>query len=203
MILKPHHNTGGTIRLWTMVFAFLLLANVAVIVGWLAWSGNRNAEARALAKRFIPGSFQTNGQSAIGIKDSKTGNLIWVEYDSDNDGKPDSINYFFQGRVAFNVFLSSNGPPEYGMNFYGPGKSETTWLDKGSGLFVERIHYDSNAAFSGFDLWYKEAWHPMVTNNGHRVVEVDGQYFRMTLTNGIWVPRTNDIVTGSNEAAGL
>jgi len=122
----------------------------------------------------------------IVIRKDKTSELLWTESDFDHDGKPDEASYFFHGTNMFNLFLMEGHPPEYGVIFYGTEKSKVTWLDKGSGSFIERIFDDTNGVFSRVEVWYNETWRPIENRNGNRVIVINGQSLRLTLTNGVW-----------------
>lgn len=164
------------------VVGLLLLADVS----WRIWTWNANAETRALAKKFKTEVLHTNDWSGIGIYEAKSEQPLWIEFSQDE--KPIQENYFFHGKVAFDITLSSNRPPKYSVWFRKTDKSVTWWLDRrGTGSFTERIFYDTNEFFSKHEIWYNEAWQVVDKRNGKNGIVLNGQWFQLAFdTNDLW-----------------
>jgi hypothetical protein len=97
-----------------------------------------------------------------------------------NDTNSKMETYYFRGKDVFDIALSSNRPPKYGVYFYGPGKSSTTWLDRrGIGSFTERIFYDTNGDFSKHEVCVDNTWQPVVRRNGKNGLVIDGRWHQL------------------------
>ena len=171
------------VPLWALIFGLLLFANL----GWISWIRCFNDDLRSGAKQFKLVHFHTNDVAGIGIVEKITGKPLWIEWDFNHDGKPDEESYFYQGTNVFNLHLSQGQRPKYDVIFYGAGKSQVWWWDKGNGSFTERISYDTNGNRSGFEVWYDKAWHSVVRQNKKNGVMLNGQWNELWVdTNGLW-----------------
>jgi len=184
------NDTGvKTIPRWAIALGLLLLAYCL----WysFAWytRWQRNSYARAFAANLKVVAFYTSDGEGVEIIDKITRKPIWRESDFNHDGKPDEQSFFFRGTNVFNLYLRDAQSPEYAVLFQGTGKRET-WLDKGSGSFVEKIVDDANNVASRVQVWYNEAWYTIENRNGRRVVFVNGLWLRLNFTNGLWAPET-------------
>lgn len=178
---------------WAVVIGVLLLANL----GWMSWNTFRHADLRTAAKRFKVEVLHTNSASGVGIVESKTEQLLWVEWDLDGDGEADQQTLRFRGRDVFDIVLASNRPPTYGVWFRGPGKSATWWINRrGVGSFTERVHYNTNGDFYKREVWYDEAWQSVETREGKIGIIVNGQWRQLAFdTNEMWTIETNAVRT--------
>jgi hypothetical protein len=169
-----------------LVFGVLL---VMADISWRVWAWHHYAEGRAVLKHFKVEYLHTNDWSGIGIFDAKTSQPIWVRWDIGHDGDSIMEQHYFEGHDVFDVTLSSNRPPQYGVFFRGPGKSVTWWLDdSGSGSFTERIYYNTNGDFYKREVWYKQAWHLVDRRDDKNGLIIDGQWHQLTFdTNRTWV----------------
>jgi len=167
---------------WAIIIGLLLFANL----GWMSWNLYQHSDIRAAATQFKIEVLHTNDVSGIGIVRIKTDQLIWAEWDFNHKGIPNEESYFFCGTNIFNLYLHENQSPEYDVVFHGTEKSKTTWLDKGSGAFVEKIFDNTNGVASRVQVWYNEAWHTIENENGKRAISVNGQWLRPKFTNGLW-----------------
>jgi hypothetical protein len=180
------------IPIWALILILLLLANL----GWMSWNLYQYAEygaIRAAYKHFKIEVLHTNDLSGTGLFEAKTEQPIWAEWS--RDGKLEMENYFFQGQDVFDVALSSNRPPRYGVFFRGPEKSVTWWLDRGGiGSFTERIFYDTNGDSSKHEIWYNQSWQTVDRRNKTNGIIINGQWFRLKFdTNGAWtIDSTNN-----------
>jgi hypothetical protein len=154
-------------------------------VSWRVWAWHHYADYRALATQFKLEVLHTNDASGIGIFYAKTEQPIWTKFDFGN-GVNES--YYFRGHDVFDVTLSSNRPPKYGVFFRGTGKSVAWWLDRGgNGSFTERIFYDTNGVFFRHEIWYNEAWHLVDRRNETNGIVIDGQWHQLLFdTNHNW-----------------
>jgi hypothetical protein len=136
-----------------------------------------------------------SAEDIIMIHRDKEWEPLWAEYDFDHVGKPNMESYFFQGKDVFDITLSSNRPPKYGVYFRGAAKSVTWWLDRGgNGSFTERIFYDTNGVFFKHEIWYNESWQPVDRRNEKNGIVINSQWLQLMFdTNGSWIikPATN------------
>ena len=80
--------------------------------------------------------------------------------------------------------MSARGTTSF---FYGPGRRQVWWWDKGGGTFTERISYDEAGNLSGHEAWYEGSWHNIERRSGSNGIIVDGQWHHLRLeTNGAW-----------------
>jgi hypothetical protein len=158
---------------------------VLVDDSWRIWAWHDYTGSRAFARQFRLDVLHTNDTSGIGIFYSNTEQPIWTKFDFSN-GVMES--YYFRGKDTFDVTLSSNRPPRYGVFFRGPGKSVTWWLDDaGSGFFTDRIYYNTNGDFSKREVWYKEAWRLVDRRDGKNGLIIDGRWHQLARgTNETW-----------------
>jgi hypothetical protein len=173
------------IPIWALILILLLLANL----GWMSWNLYQHAEydaIRAAYKHFKIEVLHTNNLSCIGLFEAKTEQPIWAEFS--RGGKLEMESYFFQGKEIFDVALSGNRPPRYGVFFCGPEKRVTWWLDRGGiGSFTERIFYDTNCDVSKHEIWYNQGWQSVDRRNETNGIVLNGQWLRLKLdTNGAW-----------------
>ena len=171
---------------WVLVGGILIVMDVGLRIGILV----QNSGNRASTKRVIVTPFQTNGIEGIGIMDPKTGKPLLVESDYDHEGNPGAANYYFHGKDVFDIILKDHRLPRYSVSFYGPGKSQTWWLDRGgAGSFTERVFYDTNGVPSGHETWYADAWHTVERRNEKYGVIVNGQWRPIVFdAKGLWTP---------------
>jgi hypothetical protein len=172
----------------------ILLAVVGLLlvadIHWRFRIWNSNAEIRAFAQQFKIEVLHTNDMSGIGIFKAKIEEPIWTEFSQ--DGKPLIENYYFHGKDVFDITLSSNRPPKYGVWFRNSDKSVTWWLDRhGIGSFTERIFYDTNSDFSKHEVWYHESWQVVDRRNEKNGIVINGQWHQLAFdTNGMWTIET-------------
>lgn len=132
-------------KILLVVVGLLLLTDIC----WRIWVWHNFANYRTLANKFKLEVLNTNNTSVVGIFYAKTEEPLWTESNFTNDGNSSMESYYFRGKDVFDITLSSNRPPRYGVYFRGPGKSVTWWLDRpGGNSFTERIFYDANGNFS-------------------------------------------------------
>jgi hypothetical protein len=134
----------------------------------------------------------TNDVSGLSINDAKTGQPIWTKFGFGHDSNSIMESYYFQGKDAFDVTLSSNRPPRFGVYFRGPGKSVTWWLDRpGIGSFTERIYYGTNGDFSKHEVWFDNTWQLVDRRDEKNGLVIDGQWHQLTFdTNRAWTIET-------------
>jgi len=163
---------------------FLLLI---LLVFWRSWNWPRHARPGAAASQFRFEEFHSNDVAGVGIVEAKSGKPIWIEWYFHGGCRPDVESFFLHGTNVFNLHLRENGPPQYEAIFYGPGKSQVWWGDKGSGSFTQRISYDTNGDRCGFEVWYLGAWHPVDRRDKMNGIVVNGQWRHLAIdTNGAW-----------------
>jgi len=184
------------IPLWAFILILLLLANL----GWVSWNLYRNSvlHAAVAAEQFKVEVLHTNDVSpwpylagnpaAIGIMDVKTGHPVWAKWILDPNGGVDIENYYFQGKHVFDVYQTNNQAPVYDVYFRGPGKAVTWWHNRsGAATFTERTFYDTNGVLLRDQVWYNEAWHTVVVQNGSNGLVINGQWHQLAFdTNGMW-----------------
>jgi hypothetical protein len=166
----------------------LLIAGVMLLtadVGWRVWVWHYYADYQVFSKQFKLEVLHTNDTSGIGIFYANTEQPIWTKFDIGHDVME---SYYFKGHDVFDVTLSSNRPPSYGVYFRGADKSVTWWLDRGLGNFTERIYYNTNGDFYKREIWYKQAWHLVDRRNGGNGIIIDGQWHPLAFdTNRNWI----------------
>jgi hypothetical protein len=173
----------------------LLIAGVTLLaadVSWRVWAWHHFPVYRALATRFKLETLHTNDASGIGIFYAKTKEPLWTEFEFTNAGNSSMESYYFRGHDVFDITLSSNRPPRYGVYVRGPDKSVTWWLDDaGLGSFTERIYYNTNGDFYKREIWYKQAWHLVDRRDGKNGLVIDGQWHQLAFdTNKAWTIET-------------
>ncbi|HZM02009.1 MAG TPA: hypothetical protein VFC44_03210 [Candidatus Saccharimonadales bacterium] len=168
--------------IWAIILILLLLGNLS----WVSWNVYQHTALRGVVKQFKFELLRTNGVSGIGLFEAKTDQPVWTRFNE--NGKPIIENYFFRGKDAFDIILSSNHPPKYSVYFRGAGKSVTWWLDDtGRGSFTDRIYYNTNGDFFKREIWYNQAWHTVDRQNGTHGIVLNGQWRQFGFdTNGIW-----------------
>jgi hypothetical protein len=170
----------------------LLLIGVTLLlvdVSYHIWAWHHYAEGRAFLERFKMGYTHTNDMTCLEIYDAKTGQPIWAKVQFGNDSNSVMESYYFQGKDAFDVTLSSNRPPKFGVYFRGSGKSETWWFDRlGNGSFTERVYYDTNGVFSKHEVWYDNKWQLVDRRDRTNGLVIDGMWhaFARIGTNEAW-----------------
>jgi hypothetical protein len=170
----------------------LLVVGVALLLAdfsWHVWDWHHYAEGRAVLEHFKVGYTHTNDMSGLEIYDAKTGQPIWAKVEFGHDSNSVMESYYFQGKDTFDVTLSSNRSPKFGVYFRGSGKSETWWFDRlGNGSFTERIFYDTNGALSKHEVWYDNRWQLVDRHDGTNGLVIDGLWhpFARTGTNKTW-----------------
>ena len=171
---------------WAAILSLLLLANLV----WFSWNIYQHAGPLDPAKQFRVQVLHTNDMHGIGLFDAKTGEPLWSQFTT--NGQLVMENHFFRGRDVFDIKVKSNRPPVYNVFFYGVGKSVTWWLNAGgSDTFTERFFYDTNGDFSGNEVWYCQAWHPVDRRTGKNGIIVNGQWRQLGFdANGMWTTET-------------
>ncbi|HEY3932201.1 MAG TPA: hypothetical protein VGM58_07510 [Verrucomicrobiae bacterium] len=160
-------------------------------IGWRVWVWHHYAAGREVLKNFKVEYLHTNDWSGIGIFDAKSDQPIWTKFDIGHDSNSIMESYYFRGKDTFDVTVTSNRPPKYGVFFRGSGKSVTWWLDDvGSGLFTDRISYNTNGNFYKREIWYKEAWHLVDRRNETNGIVINGKWFQLGRDTNGWTIET-------------
>jgi hypothetical protein len=122
----------------------------------------------------------------IVMQKDKSWQPLWAEWDFGHGGR--SISYFFQGKIVLNIHTATDQKPGYEfVSRNGEGETQVHWWDrKDSGIFTEKISYNTNGDLSKYEVWYDEAWHIVDRRNGTNGIVINGQWLHLKFdTNGI------------------
>jgi hypothetical protein len=176
--------------LWMSVTVLLIVISVGI-----TRSLSRRAGSELGKLEIFTEQDQSGKGKLIGIRDKTTREALWTEYVG-ADGGIDVLTSFYEGKPVFEMHLRSIDNPSRGFNarrglmYYGDdGKQKLLLSDRrGDGLFTDRVIYGEGEP--RMEVWYQSQWMPLESRDGHRGLVLDGNWRRITFTNGAWTPRT-------------
>lgn len=183
-------NTEEQMKLNHAISSYLVsISVVGVLV--VSCSESKKADAtqiRGAGERFHAITVRSNGFECTSIYETGThGQSIWSEWKFNAHGRTDTTTYSFEGKPLASVYTPSNRPPGFDFSFYGKdGKLRTLWMSRsGSETFTDRISYECSEA--RLERFVAGSWQPVVEQDRKRGIVVNGQWMRLSYTNGTWV----------------
>jgi hypothetical protein len=92
-------SRGPSIKWWAVVICALLIGDLL----WRYADLKRHQRSSAAAARFVVDKIE--GREGNAVRISEGGKPIWVECDFDKDGRPDAVEFYFQGREVLTLSI--------------------------------------------------------------------------------------------------